>query len=168
LTIDQQGNIYLCERAVLVYNAHGDRIDEIRLPESPTNACFGGRDGRTLFVTTRGAFYAVQRRERPRQPTTVQRPATSRDEPRRPREEDRPSRGGPQPMRETRPRGLQQGPARHNHPVLIALDADGDGDITAAEIQNAVAALKSLDKDGDGWIRREEMRPANANRRPQN
>ena len=168
MTIDQQGNIYLCEQAVLVYNAHGDRIDEIRLPESPTNACFGGRDGRTLFVTTRGAFYAVQRREGPRQPTTVQRPPTSRDESRRPREEDRPGRSGPQPTEETRPRGLQQGPARHNHPVLIALDADGNGDITAAEIKNAVAALKSLDEDGDGWVRREEMRPANADRRPQN
>ncbi len=59
MTIDRQGNVYLCEQAVLVYSAQGQRIDEIRLPESPTNACFGGDDGGTLFVTTRAAFYAV-------------------------------------------------------------------------------------------------------------
>jgi hypothetical protein len=44
--------------------------------------------------------------------------------------------------------------------VLIALDANGDGEITAAEIRAAVTALENLDKDGDGWVRREEMRPA--------
>jgi len=35
------------------------------------------------------------------------------------------------------------------HPVLAALDADHDGEISASEIQNAVAALKTLDKNGD-------------------
>ena len=50
----------------------------------------------------------------------------------------------------------------------VALDVDGDGEITVTEIQKAGAALKSLDKDGDGWVRREEMRPANANRGRQN
>ena len=279
MTIDQQGNVYLCEQAVLVYNAQGDRIDEIRLSESPTNACFGGRDGRTLFVTTRPAFYAVRRRgETPAKPAATREPrripdgagprrpwpvvhaeeldangdgvvvrremideATrtftaydadkdgkltaeeyrasggpksamggfvkvhadlldanqdrvisndelldkagrmfdqadangdgnltadeyadageslpNREQPRRPREEDRWERGGGQPATNPRPRG----PHRHNHPVLIALDANGDGEITAAEIRAAVTALENLDKDGDGWVRREEMRPA--------
>ena len=283
MTIDTKGNVYLCEQAVLVYNTQGERIDEIRLPESPTNACFGGKDRRTLFVTTRPAFYAVQRRVEP-----VERPAAEREpqrkpdngqprppwplvhakeldtsgdgvvvreeileqarqtfagydankddrltaeeygapggprsvmagfvkvhaaeldangdqaiskdellatavkmfvqadangdgkltadeyaaatgteprreEPRRPREEDRLDRGGRESAGDARPRGSRQGPARHNHPVLVALDADGDGEITAAEIRNAAAALKALDRDGDGWVRREEMRPA--------
>ena len=45
------------------------------------------------------------------------------------------------------------------NPLATALDTDNDGELSAAEIANAVAALKSLDKDGDGKISREEMRP---------
>ena len=39
------------------------------------------------------------------------------------------------------------------------LDADHDGVLSAAEIQNAVAALGKLDRNGDGKITPEEMRP---------
>lgn len=45
------------------------------------------------------------------------------------------------------------------NPIFDALDADKDGVISAAEMQNAAAALKPLDKDGDGKISREEVRP---------
>jgi hypothetical protein len=45
-------------------------------------------------------------------------------------------------------------------PVLIALDADKDGKISASEIENAVAALKTLDKNGDGSLTEEELRPS--------
>ncbi len=44
-------------------------------------------------------------------------------------------------------------------PVLAALDADGDGKISKAEIDNATAALKKLDKNNDGDLTAEEMRP---------
>lgn len=44
-------------------------------------------------------------------------------------------------------------------PVLAALDADGDGKISKAEINNATAALKKLDKNNDGELTAEEMRP---------
>ena len=37
-------------------------------------------------------------------------------------------------------------------PLLKALDADGDGIISAAEIANAPAALKTFDKNGDGKL----------------
>ena len=40
-----------------------------------------------------------------------------------------------------------------------ALDADGDGKISKAEIDNATAALKKLDKNNDGELTIEEMRP---------
>jgi len=291
MTIDTEGNVYLCEQAVLIYDDQGRRTGQVHLPEPPTNACFGGRDGRTLFVTTRPALYAMRHRVEsgnpsmsqhgprrtpdnrgPRQPwplvhakeldanndgvvdreeildearstftaydanedrrltaeeydapggpksamagfvkvhsdmldtnqdrtisldelldragrmfdqadanhdkklTADEYAATEgtlpkRGEPRGTREENRSDRGERLPARGSPPRDSQQGPARHNHPVLIALDTDGDGEITAAEIKNAVAALKSLDKDNDGWVRREEMRPGDANRRPQN
>ncbi|MFH1919966.1 MAG: EF-hand domain-containing protein [Planctomycetota bacterium] len=44
-------------------------------------------------------------------------------------------------------------------PLMVALDADEDGEISAKEIENAVAALKKLDKNEDGKLAREELRP---------
>ncbi|MEK6398757.1 MAG: EF-hand domain-containing protein [Terriglobus sp.] len=43
-------------------------------------------------------------------------------------------------------------------PVMIALDADKDGELSAEEIANAPVALKSLDKDGDGALSAGELR----------
>lgn len=44
-------------------------------------------------------------------------------------------------------------------PVMTALDANGDGEISAAEINNATAALKKLDRNNDGRIDQAELRP---------
>lgn len=44
-------------------------------------------------------------------------------------------------------------------PVMVALDADKDGEISAAEIENAAKALKTLDKNGDGKLSADELRP---------
>ena len=46
------------------------------------------------------------------------------------------------------------------HPLEMALDANGDGVIDAKEIANAVAALKKLDRNGDGRLTEDEYRPA--------
>lgn len=43
--------------------------------------------------------------------------------------------------------------------LMKALDADGDGVISAEEIANAPAALKALDKNGDGKLTPDELRP---------
>jgi Ca2+-binding EF-hand superfamily protein len=51
-------------------------------------------------------------------------------------------------------------------PIMQALDADGDGELSAKEIENATAALKTLDKDNDGKLTREELRPAPGGRGP--
>lgn len=44
-------------------------------------------------------------------------------------------------------------------PVEVALDADGDGTISATEIANAAAALAKLDKNNDGQLTVDELRP---------
>jgi Ca2+-binding EF-hand superfamily protein len=44
-------------------------------------------------------------------------------------------------------------------PVMMALDADGDGVISADEINNAAVALRKLDKNNDGKLTEEETRP---------
>ena len=52
------------------------------------------------------------------------------------------------------PRG-QRPPA----PLELALDADQDGTISAAEMTSAAAAVEGLDRDGDGLVSREESQP---------
>lgn len=45
------------------------------------------------------------------------------------------------------------------HPLEEALDTDGDHQLSAKEIENAVAALKKLDKNENGKIDHDELRP---------
>jgi Ca2+-binding EF-hand superfamily protein len=51
-------------------------------------------------------------------------------------------------------------------PVLRALDADGDGEISASEIADAAKALAKLDRNGDGKLTREEIGPPGGGDRP--
>jgi Ca2+-binding EF-hand superfamily protein len=44
--------------------------------------------------------------------------------------------------------------------VLMALDTDHDGQLSAAEIANASASLRSLDRNGDGEITFDELEPS--------
>ena len=63
LTLDALGHVYLCETAVLVYDAAGRPLEQISVPERPTNLEFGGRDRQTLFITTdAGSLYAIPMR----------------------------------------------------------------------------------------------------------
>jgi len=60
MTIDSQGNVYLTNTAVKVYNPAGRLIETIEVPESPTNVCFGGEEGKTLFITARTSVYKLE------------------------------------------------------------------------------------------------------------
>lgn len=64
---------------------------------------------------------------------------------------------------EGRPGGGRGGPGGRDMmralPVMTALDADGDGVISAEEINNASVALRKLDKNGDGKLTEDELRP---------
>ncbi len=62
MTIDSEGNIYLTATAVLAYSPGGLLLEEIAVPERPTNATFGGVDLRSLFITTEGGLYSIRTR----------------------------------------------------------------------------------------------------------
>jgi hypothetical protein len=48
------------------------------------------------------------------------------------------------------------------HPVLAALDADHDGEISAEEIGNSSRSLRTLDRNGDGFLTPNEVMPDRA------
>jgi Ca2+-binding EF-hand superfamily protein len=50
-------------------------------------------------------------------------------------------------------------------PITAALDTNGDGEISMAEIDRSVSVLKKLDKDGNGKLTEDEVRPAFDGRR---
>jgi len=59
MTLDNKGNLYLTSGTVLVFDPQGKKIADIPFPERPSNVCFGGKDGKTLFVTARTGFYSL-------------------------------------------------------------------------------------------------------------
>ncbi len=63
MTLDAEGNLYLCESAVLIYDSAGNPVEQIAVPERPTNLEFGGSDRKTLFITTdAGSLYSLRMR----------------------------------------------------------------------------------------------------------
>jgi len=53
MALDENGNLYLTgEDGLYIYTATGDLIQKIEVPERPTNMSFGGKDRKTLFITT--------------------------------------------------------------------------------------------------------------------
>ncbi|WP_352421839.1 SMP-30/gluconolactonase/LRE family protein [Proteiniphilum sp.] len=60
MTIDDRGNIYLTMGKVWVYSPDGEMIQEIEIPESPSNVCFGGKDRDILFITARTSVYILK------------------------------------------------------------------------------------------------------------
>ena len=62
MTVDDEGNVYLTGKVVIVYSAAGKEIERIDIPRQPTNVCFGGADMQTLFITARSSVYTVKMR----------------------------------------------------------------------------------------------------------
>lgn len=60
MTIDNRSNIYLTMGKVWVYSPDGKLIQEIELPESPSNVCFGGKNRDILFITARTSVYTLK------------------------------------------------------------------------------------------------------------
>lgn len=61
MTIDEQGNVYLAGKGVTIFNAKGEKIGHIPVPESWTaNICFGGKDRDLLFITASTGLYVMK------------------------------------------------------------------------------------------------------------
>jgi gluconolactonase len=62
MKIDNEGNVYMAEKEILVYEPAGNQIEEIAVPKQPANLCFFGKDGQTLFITARSSIYSIRMR----------------------------------------------------------------------------------------------------------
>ena len=60
MKLDAKGNLYITHSKVKVYSPEGKLLEEIAVPEGPANLCFGGDDGKTLFITARTSLYSVR------------------------------------------------------------------------------------------------------------
>ncbi len=58
--IDKDGNLYLADGQIFVYDKNLVEINRINLPERPISMTFGGKDENTLFVTTLTSLYGVR------------------------------------------------------------------------------------------------------------
>jgi gluconolactonase len=58
---DADGNLWSSAAdGVQVFSSDGKRIGRIKVPEPAANLCFGGEDGKTLFITARTSLYGVK------------------------------------------------------------------------------------------------------------
>ena len=57
---DQAGNVYIASGEVYVYDRDGKPEGVLEVPERPGSLCFGGADGKTLFIGARGSVYAIE------------------------------------------------------------------------------------------------------------
>jgi gluconolactonase len=67
MTIDNEGNVYLSQSGgtvdgVTVVDKTGKRMEQIEVPEMPTNLSFGGKDKDVLFITAAGSVYGLKMR----------------------------------------------------------------------------------------------------------
>jgi len=60
MTIDAAGNVYLTSEKVWIYSPSGELIQEIEVPETPSNVCFGGKKRNILFITARTSVYTLR------------------------------------------------------------------------------------------------------------
>jgi sugar lactone lactonase YvrE len=59
VTSDKEGNVYIPDGEIYVYDKNGKMIDEIAVPERPACIIFGGKDQSTLYVTARSSLYMI-------------------------------------------------------------------------------------------------------------
>jgi len=60
VAVDSQGNAYIANGQIFVYDPAGKLIGQIDVPERPIDIVFGGPDHRTLFILAHHALFAVK------------------------------------------------------------------------------------------------------------
>jgi sugar lactone lactonase YvrE len=58
---DNNGNVYIADGEIYVFNNEGKQTGLIHVPERPSGIVFGNKDGKTLFITGRNALYRVNK-----------------------------------------------------------------------------------------------------------
>ena len=57
---DKDGNLYIADGEIFVYDKSGKPIKRIRLEERPVSITVGGKDFNILFATTSKSLYGIQ------------------------------------------------------------------------------------------------------------
>jgi sugar lactone lactonase YvrE len=60
VAVDPQGNVYIANGQIFVFNPTGKQIGQIEVPERPIDLVFGGADHRTLFILAHHALFAAR------------------------------------------------------------------------------------------------------------
>ncbi len=65
MTMDEDGNLYLTGKGVMVYRKNGELREKIAVPEGWTaNVCIGGEDRDVLFITASDSLYTLKLKTR--------------------------------------------------------------------------------------------------------
>lgn len=60
IAVDRNGNVYIADGHLFVYDPRGKLIEIVQVPERPHGLTFGGEDGRTLFICAGQSLYAAR------------------------------------------------------------------------------------------------------------
>ncbi len=58
--LDNDGNLYVADGQIFVYDKSGKEIRRINVEERPIAICFGGKDNGTLFIITDSSLYGLR------------------------------------------------------------------------------------------------------------
>jgi len=57
---EESNRLYVCDGRIRVFSETGTFLKEIVVPERPSTIAFGGKEGKTLFITARNSIYAIE------------------------------------------------------------------------------------------------------------
>jgi sugar lactone lactonase YvrE len=69
VAVGPDGNIYIANGQIFVYNPEGKQIAQIDVPQRPIYLIFGGKNGRTLYILAHRTLYSVEVRGSKRRPS---------------------------------------------------------------------------------------------------
>ncbi len=58
--VDKEGNLYVADGQIYIFDKEGKQIGMIEVPERPSTIQFGGKDLNTLFITSRSKLFSVR------------------------------------------------------------------------------------------------------------